>query len=82
VRKGDVISGQIRPPKEGERYFALLRVGEIGFAPARGLQEPGAVRQPDPAFTPTSASSLENGGENYSSRVIDLLSPIGHGQRG
>ena len=33
LRKGDVVSGQIRPPKEGERYFALLRVGEIGFAP-------------------------------------------------
>ena len=43
LRKGDVVSGQIRPPKEGERYFALLRVGEIGFAPPEASARPFAA---------------------------------------
>ena len=64
LRKGDVVSGQIRPPKEGERYFALLKVKEIGF------------------IYPDRKLIMENGEKNLSCRVIDLMSPIGRGQRG
>jgi transcription termination factor Rho len=81
LRKGDVISGQIRPPKEGERYFALLRVGEIGFAPPEASKNLVLFDNLTPLY-PDQRFVMENGGENYPSRVIDLLSPIGHGQRG
>jgi transcription termination factor Rho len=81
LRKGDVISGQIRPPKEGERYFALLRVGEIGFAPPEASRNLVLFDNLTPLY-PDKRFVIENGAENYSSRVIDLLAPIGHGQRG
>ena len=81
LRKGDVVSGQIRPPKEGERYFALLRVGEIGFAPPEASRNLVLFDNLTPLY-PDKRYVMENGGENYSSRVIDLLTPIGHGQRG
>ena len=81
LRKGDVISGQIRPPKEGERYFALLRVGEIGFAPPEASRNLVLFDNLTPLY-PDKRFVVENGAENYSSRVIDLLAPIGHGQRG
>lgn len=81
LRKGDVVSGQIRPPKEGERYFALLRVGEIGFAPPEASRNLVLFDNLTPLY-PDKRYVMENGAENYSSRVIDLLTPIGHGQRG
>ena len=81
LRKGDVVSGQIRPPKEGERYFALLRVGEIGFAPPEASRNLVLFDNLTPLY-PEQRYVMENGAENYSSRVIDLLTPIGHGQRG
>jgi transcription termination factor Rho len=81
LRKGDVVSGQIRPPKEGERYFALLRVGEIGFAPPEASRNLVLFDNLTPLY-PDMRYVMENGAENYSSRVIDLLTPIGHGQRG
>ncbi len=81
LRKGDVVSGQIRPPKEGERYFALLRVGEIGFAPPEASRNLVLFDNLTPLY-PDKRFVIENGAENYSSRVIDLLAPIGHGQRG
>jgi len=81
LRKGDVVSGQIRPPKEGERYFALLRVGEIGFAPPEAPRNLVLFDNLTPLY-PDKRYVMENGAENYSSRVIDLLTPIGHGQRG
>ena len=81
LRKGDVVSGQIRPPKEGERYFALLRVGEIGFAPPEASRNLVLFDNLTPLY-PDKRYVMENGSENYSSRVIDLLTPIGHGQRG
>ncbi len=80
LRKGDVVSGQIRPPKEGERYFALLRVGEIGFAPPEASRNLVLFDNLTPLY-PQERFVLENGAENYSSRVIDLLAPIGRGQR-
>jgi transcription termination factor Rho len=81
LRKGDVISGQIRPPKEGERYFALLRVNEIGFEPPEASKNLVLFDNLTPLY-PDERYVMENGGENYASRVIDLLTPIGHGQRG
>ena len=81
LRKGDVISGQIRPPKEGERYFALLRVGEIGFAPPEASRNLVLFDNLTPLY-PEKRFVVENGADNFSARVIDLLAPIGHGQRG
>jgi len=80
LRKGDVVSGQIRPPKEGERYFALLRVGEIGFAPPEASRNLVLFDNLTPLY-PQERFVLENGADKYSSRVIDLLAPIGRGQR-
>ncbi len=81
LRKGDVVSGQIRPPKEGERYFALLRVVSIGF------EDPGKAKNLvlfdnlTPVY-PRTRLVMENGERSYANRVIDLLAPIGLGQRG
>jgi transcription termination factor Rho len=81
LRTGDTISGQIRPPKEGERYFALIKVEAINFEP------PDIAR--DKVFfdnlTPLYAEEhlrMETATENVSGRVIDLFIPIGKGQRG
>lgn len=81
LRKGDVISGQIRPPKEGERYFALLKVEQIGFAAPEASKNLVLFDNLTPIY-PDDRFVIENGGDNYSSRVIDLMTPIGKGQRG
>ncbi|MDK2956969.1 MAG: transcription termination factor Rho [Desulfovibrionales bacterium] len=81
LRKGDVIAGQIRPPKEGERYFALLRVNSIGFEPPERSKQVVLFDNLTPIY-PDRRFKMENGDKNYVSRVIDLLAPIGSGQRG
>ena len=81
LRKGDVVSGQIRPPKEGERYFALLKVNEIGFEPPENAKNLVLFDNLTPIY-PNDPLRMENGAENYSSRIIDMLAPIGRGQRG
>ncbi len=81
LKKGDVISGQIRPPKEGERYFALLRVSEIGFQPPEKTKHVVLFDNLTPLY-PEEMLKMENGEKNYTSRIIDLLAPIGKGQRG
>ena len=81
LRKGDVISGQIRPPKEGERYFALLKVNEIGFARPEETKNLVLFDNLTPIY-PNKRFVMENGQQNYSGRVIDLMTPIGGGQRG
>jgi transcription termination factor Rho len=81
LRTGDFVSGQVRPPKEGERFFALLRVEAVN-----GL-EPDHIRGRTlfdnlvPVY-PTKKINLESAPGEYSMRVMDLLSPIGKGQRG
>jgi transcription termination factor Rho len=82
LRTGDTIAGQIRPPKEGERYFALLKVEAVNY------EEPDLAREKllfdnlTPLY-PNSRIHLEvPGEENMSMRVMDLLTPIGKGQRG
>ncbi len=81
LRKGDVVSGQIRPPKEGERYFALLRVQQVGFDRPEESKRLVLFDNLTPVY-PDERFVIENGAENYSSRIIDLLTPIGKGQRG
>ena len=81
LRKGDVVSGAIRPPKEGERYFALLRVNEIGFEAPEFSKNLVLFDNLTPLY-PNQRFMMENGGENYGGRVVDLLAPIGCGQRG
>lgn len=78
LRKGDVVSGQIRPPKEGERYFALLKVGDVGFEPPDNAKHLVLFDNLTPIY-PDRQLTMENGEKNYSGRVIDLMSPIGRG---
>ena len=81
LRKGDVVSGQIRPPKEGERYFALLKVKEIGFEPPENARHVVLFDNLTPIY-PDKRFNMENGGKNLACRVIDLMAPVGRGQRG
>lgn len=81
LRTGDVISGQIRPPKEGERYFALLRVKEICFREPEEAKKIVLFDNLTPIY-PDRQFRLENGDKNYSARIMDLMTPIGMGQRG
>ncbi|MCF8104667.1 MAG: transcription termination factor Rho [Desulfohalobiaceae bacterium] len=81
IRKGDVVSGQVRPPKEGERYFALLRVEEVGYNSPEESKKLVLFDNLTPLY-PEEKFTLETGPANYSSRVLDLLTPIGKGQRG
>lgn len=84
LRTGDSISGLIRPPKEGERYFALLKVNEVNF----GRPEQARNKILFENLTPLHANSrlrMERGNgsrEDITARVLDLASPIGRGQRG
>jgi len=84
LRKGDYLAGKIRPPKDGERYFALLKVNEVnGEAPEKSKNKI-LFENLTPLF-PTERFNLERGNgstEDLSSRVIDLIAPIGKGQRG
>lgn len=84
MRKGDFIAGKIRPPKDSERYFALLKVNEVnGEAPEKSKNKI-LFENLTPLF-PTERYILEQGNgstEDISSRVIDLIAPIGKGQRG
>ena len=81
LRTGDVISGQIRPPKEGERYFAFLRVKEICFREPEEAKRIVLFDNLTPIY-PDEQFCLENGDKNYSARIMDLMTPIGKGQRG
>jgi transcription termination factor Rho len=81
LRTGDVISGQIRPPKEGERYFALLRVKEICFREPEEAKKIVLFDNLTPIY-PDEQFRLENDDKNYSTRIMDLMTPIGMGQRG
>src|SRR6056297_2447840 len=81
LRKGDVVSGQIRPPKEGERYFALLRVESVGYGVPEESKSLVLYDNLTPLY-PEIRFEVENGAENYSARIVDLLTPVGKGQRG
>jgi transcription termination factor Rho len=81
LQTGDTVSGQIRPPKEGERYFALIKVEAVNFEPPDQAREKLFFENLTPLY-PLSAVRLETVGENLSARVMDLMTPIGKGQRG
>ncbi len=81
LQTGDTVSGQIRPPKEGERYFALLRVEAVNFEPPDKLRNRVFFENLTPLY-PQEKFSLETDAENLSARVMDLMVPIGKGQRG
>ncbi|MGJ8514323.1 MULTISPECIES: transcription termination factor Rho [Carnimonas] len=84
LRKGDTISGKIRPPKEGERYFALLKVSQINFDRPENSKHKILFENLTPLF-PDERLTMEIGNgstEDLTSRIIDLTSPIGKGQRG
>ena len=76
-----MISGQIRPPKEGERYFALIKVDAINFEPPEEARNKIFFDNLTPLY-PNERLKLETARDNYSGRVMDLLTPIGKGQRG
>ena len=78
---GDTVAGQIRPPKEGERYFALIKVEAVNFEPpARGKER--IFFENLTALYPQEKIKLEADAENLSTRVMDLMTPLGKGQRG
>lgn len=84
LRTGDTISGKIRPPKEGERYFALLKVNEINFDKPENAKNKILFENLTPLF-PQDRLMMEMGNgstEDITARTIDLVAPIGKGQRG
>jgi len=81
LHTGDTVSGQIRPPKDGERYFALIKVEAVNFEPPERGREKIFFENLTPLY-PQERVKLETEGENLSGRVMDLLTPLGKGQRG
>jgi transcription termination factor Rho len=81
LRTGDSISGQIRPPKDNERYFALLKVEAVNFEDPDVARDKILFDNLTPLY-PDRRVALESISDNYSTRVMDLLTPIGFGQRG
>jgi len=81
LRTGDTVSGQIRPPKESERYFALLKVEYVNFEDPEASRGKILFDNLTPLY-PDEKFMLETNSENLSTRIMDLLTPIGKGQRG
>ena len=81
LRTGDTVAGQIRPPKESERYFALLKVETVNFEDPEEAQGKILFDNLTPLY-PEEKFKLETVSDNLSTRIMDLLTPIGKGQRG
>ncbi|MFQ5823178.1 MAG: transcription termination factor Rho [bacterium] len=81
LRTGDTVSGQIRPPKESERFFALLKVEAVNFENPEEAKKKILFDNLTPLY-PNDQINLEHNRRDYSSRVMNLLTPIGKGQRG
>src|SRR5687767_9927481 len=81
LRTGDIVSGQIRPPKESERYFALLKVEKVNFEDPEVARDKILFDNLTPLY-PEERIQLEFDREEYCTRVMDLTTPIGKGQRG
>lgn len=81
LRTGDTIDGQIRPPKEGERYFALLKVEGVNFEPPEQAKDKILFDNLTPLY-PEERLKLEVAPDNFSMRIMDIMAPIGKGQRG
>jgi len=81
LRTGDTVKGQIRPPKEGEKYFALLRVSSVNGKTTEEIRDRVPFEYLTPLF-PEEKLNLSSKPNKYSTRILDLFSPIGKGQRG
>lgn len=81
LRTGDTVSGQIRKPKESERYFALLKVEAVNYEDPEAAREKMLFDNLTPLY-PNRKMNLETDSDNYSMRIMDLMIPIGFGQRG
>ncbi len=81
LRTGDSVQGQVRSPKDGERYFALIKVEAINFEPPEVAKQKILFDNLTPYY-PTERFKLETTGKNMSGRVMDLMTPMGKGQRG
>lgn len=80
LRTGDTVSGTVRPPKDGERYFALLKVDELNFEPSDRSKNKILFDNLTPLY-PNERLQLEYAPNEYTTRVVDLMSPLGKGQR-
>ncbi len=81
LRTGDTIEGPVRAPKEGERYFALLKVDRVNFDPPEKCRDKTLFTNLTPLH-PNERIRLEREPDNYSMRIMDMMAPIGKGQRG
>ena len=81
LRTGDQVIGQVRPPKEGERYFGLIRVETVNGMEAEAAKRRGNFEDLTPTY-PDSQIRLETNSQSLANRLIDIISPIGRGQRG
>jgi transcription termination factor Rho len=81
LRTGDTVSGQVRPPKGGERYFALIKVEAINFEPPGSAKDKILFDNLTPLY-PNERIRLETAQDNLTSRVLDMMTPVGMGQRG
>jgi len=81
LKTGDTISGEVRPPKEGEKYFALLKVDTVNFESPESARDKILFDNLTPLY-PLEKLNLEFDPENFSTRIMDLFTPIGKGQRG
>lgn len=81
LRTGDTVSGEVRPPKEGEKYFALLKVDNVNFENPEIAKDKILFDNLTPLY-PEEKLKLESDPENFSTRIMDLFTPIGKGQRG
>lgn len=81
LRTGDTVSGTVRPPKEGERYFALLKVDSLNFEPSENSKNKILFDNLTPLY-PTKRLNLEYAPTEMTTRVVDMMAPLGKGQRG
>ena len=81
LRTGDTVSGEVRPPKNGEKYFALLKVNSVNFGNPEATRDKILFDNLTPLY-PEEKFNLECDSENFSTRIMDLFTPIGKGQRG
>ena len=81
LRMGDVVSGQVRPPKSGEKYYGLLKIQGVNSLDPEDIKKRPNFSDLTPIF-PNEKLTLETSSENIATRIIDILAPIGKGQRG
>jgi transcription termination factor Rho len=81
LKTGDTVKGQIRPPKEGEKYFALLKIASVNGRTTEEIRDRISFEHLTPLF-PEEKLEITNGPSQYSTRILSLFAPIGKGQRG